>query len=115
MWIRKAYSTGAETKFSDYDAKAIIDAMFEAIDNKEVTPDEYFEGDYCIADGQVPEDALAQEIITTLMDVMKYRKTYEQIADLDKSLWWNIHYTYGYEMPDRMKTILDSIYWKENE
>lgn len=115
MWIRKAYSTGAETKFSDYDAKAIIDAMFVAIDNKEITPDEYFEGDYCIADDQVPEDALAQEIITNLLDIMRYIDTYKQIADLDKSLWWNIHYRYGNEMPDRMKTILDSVYWKENE
>ena len=115
MWIRKAYSTGVETKFSDYDAKAIIDAMFEAIDNKEITPDEYFEGEYCISDGQTPEDALAEEIINNLTDIMKYVDTYRQIADLSKSLWWNIHYRYGNEMPDSMKTVLDSVYWKENE
>lgn len=113
MWIRKAYSTGEETKFNNCDTKNLIDAMFEAIDNKEITPDDYFEGEYCVSDGQIPEDALAQEIITDLTDVMRYIDTYLQIADLDKSLWWNIHYCYGKEMPDRMKTILDSIYWKE--
>ena len=115
MWIRKTYSTGEETKFNERDAKVIIDAMFEAIDNKEITPDEYFEGEYCISDDQTPEDALAEEIINNLMDIMKYADTYRQIADLDKSLWWNIHYRYGNEMPDSMKTILDSTYWKENE
>ena len=46
---------------------------------------------------------------------MKYVDTYRQIADLDKSLWWNIHYRYANEMPDSMKTVLDSVYWKENE
>lgn len=115
MWIRKTYSTGEEIKFNERDAEVIIDAMFEAIDNKEIIPDEYFEGEYCISDGQIPEDALAEEIINNLTDIMKYVSTYRQIADLDKSLWWNIHYRYGNEMPDRMKTVLDSIYWKENE
>ena len=115
MWIRKTYSTGEETKFNERDAKVIIDAMFEAIDNKEITPNEYFEGEYCISDDQTPEDALAEEIINNLMDILRYYDSYRQIADLDKSLWWNIHYRYGNEMPDRMKTVLDSIYWKENE
>ena len=112
MWIRKAYSTGEETKFNERDAKVIIDSMFEAIDNGVIIPNEYFEGEYCISDGQNSEDALAEEIINNLTDIMKYTDTYRQIADLDKSLWWNIHYRYGNEMLDSMKTILDSIYWR---
>ena len=68
MWIRKTYSTGEETKFNTRDTKAIIDVMFEAIDNKEITPDEYFEGEYCISDGQTPEDALAEEINTVVKE-----------------------------------------------
>lgn len=115
MWIRKAYSTGEETKFDGRDAETIIKAMFEAIDNGDITPEEYFEGEYCISEGQTPEDALAEEIVNNLIDIMSYVNTYRQIADLDKSLWWNTHYRYGNEMPDSMKTVLDSIYWKENE
>lgn len=115
MWIRKTYSTGEETELGAHDAKVIVNAIFEAVDNGNITPEEYFEGEYCVSDGQTPKDALVQEIFTNLVDILKYYDSYKQIADLDKSLWWNIHYRYGNEMPDSMKTILDSIYWKEDE